>query len=169
MKKIIDSKPIARVLEAHNGLTGLIVEKTKVGNDEFDAMWLSSLTHSGSKGKPDNGVIDITTISQTLNEIFDVTTKPIIVDLDNGGMIEHFKFTIRSLERLGVSAVIIEDKTGYKRNSLYEDTSNQIQDSKEDFGKKISEGKKSLVTKDFMVIARIEKLHIRKNVSRCFG
>ena len=98
-------------------------------------------------------MIDITTISQTLNEIFDVTTKPIIVDLDNGGMIEHFKFTIRSLERLGVSAVIIEDKTGYKRNSLYEDTSNQIQDSKEDFGKKISEGKKSLVTKDFMVIA----------------
>ena len=162
LKKIIDSKPIARVLEAHNGLTGLIVEKTKVGNDEFDAMWLSSLTHSASKGKPDNGVIDITTISQTLNEIFDVTTKPIIVDLDNGGMIEHFKFTIRSLERLGVSAVIIEDKTGYKRNSLYEDTSNQIQDSKEDFGKKISEGKKSLVTKDFMVIARIESFILGK-------
>ena len=112
LKRLIESKPIVRVLEAHNGLSGLIVEKTKVGNDEFDAMWLSSLTHSASKGKPDNQYVDITTVSQTLNEIFDVTTKPIIVDLDNGGMIEHFKFTVRTLERIGVSSVIIEDKVG---------------------------------------------------------
>ena len=115
LTRLINSKPIVRVLEAHNGLSSLIVEKTKVGNDEFDAMWLSSLTHSLSKGKPDNQYVDITTVSQTLSEIFDVTTKPMIVDLDNGGMIEHFKHTVRTLERMGVSAVIIEDKIGTKQ------------------------------------------------------
>ncbi len=156
LKRLIESKPIVRILESHNGLTGLITEKTKVGNSEFDGMWLSSLTHSASKGKPDTQYVDITTVSQTLGEIFDVTTKPMIVDLDNGGLVEHFKPMVRSLERLGVSAVIIEDKIGNKRNSLFEDTSNQLQDSIEDFSYKISEGKKSLVTKDFMIMARIE-------------
>tara|TARA_X000001382_G_scaffold26839_1_gene17279 strand:+ start:3643 stop:4956 length:1314 start_codon:yes stop_codon:yes gene_type:complete len=156
LKRLIESKPIVRILESHNGLTALITEKTKVNNDEFDGMWLSSLTHSASKGKPDTQYVDITTVSQTLGEIFDVTTKPMIVDLDNGGLVEHFKPMVRSLERLGVSAVIIEDKIGNKRNSLFEDTSNQLQDSIEDFSYKISEGKKSLVTKDFMIMARIE-------------
>ena len=160
--RLLEVKPIVRVLETHNGLTGLIVEKTKVGNDEFDAMWLSSLTHSTSKGKRDNQYVDITTVSQTLSEIFDVTTKPMIVDLDNGGMIEHFKYTVRTLERMGVSAVIIEDKIGNKRNSLFEDTSNQKQDEADDFAEKISEGKKSLVTEDFMIIARIESLILGK-------
>ena len=164
LKRLIESKPIVRVLEAHNGLTGLIVEKTKVGNDEFDAMWLSSLTHSASKGKPDNQYVDITTVSQTLSEIFDVTTKPMIVDLDNGGMIEHFKFTIRTLERMGVSSVIIEDKIGSKRNSLFDDTSNQTQDKPSEFANKILEGKKTLVTKDFMIIARIESFILGKGV-----
>ena len=145
-------------------MTGLIVEKTKVGNDEFDAMWLSSLTHSASKGKPDNQYVDITTVSQTLSEIFDVTTKPMIVDLDNGGMIEHFKFTIRTLERMGVSSVIIEDKIGSKRNSLFDDTSNQTQDKPSEFANKILEGKKTLVTKDFMIIARIESFILGKGV-----
>ena len=139
LKRLIESKPIVRILESHNGLTGLITEKTKCGNDEFDGMWLSSLTHSASKGKPDTQYVDITTVSQTLGEIFDVTTKPMIVDLDNGGLVEHFKPMVRSLERLGVSAVIIEDKIGNKRNSLFEDTSNQLQDSI-----------------DFMIMARIE-------------
>ena len=164
LTRLINSKPIVRVLEAHNGLSSLIVEKTKVGNDEFDAMWLSSLTHSLSKGKPDNQYVDITTVSQTLSEIFDVTTKPMIVDLDNGGMIEHFKHTVRTLERMGVSAVIIEDKIGTKRNSLFTDTSNQTQDEPDKFSTKISEGKKSLVTKDFMIIARIESFILGKDV-----
>ena len=164
LKRLLDTKPIVRVLEAHNGLTGLIVEKTKVGNAEFDAMWLSSLTHSASKGKPDNQYVDITTVSQTLSEIFDVTTKPMIVDLDNGGMIEHFKFTIRTLERMGVYAVIIEDKIGSKRNSLFDDTSNQTQDKPNVFANKISEGKKCLVTEEFMVIARIESFILGKGV-----
>jgi phosphoenolpyruvate phosphomutase len=119
-------------------------------------MWLSSLTHSASKGKPDNQYVDITTICHTLNEIFDVTTKPMIVDVDNGGLVEHFKPMIRSLERLGVSAVIVEDKIGIKRNSLFEDTSNQSQDTIENFSHKISEGKRSQVTEEFMIIARIE-------------
>ena len=139
LTRLINSKPIVRVLEAHNGLSSLIVEKTKVGNDEFDAMWLSSLTHSLSKGKPDNQYVDITTVSQTLSEIFDVTTKPMIVDLDNGGMIEHFKHTVRTLERIGVSAVIIEDKIGTKRNSLFTDTTNQTQDEPDKFSVKIFE------------------------------
>ena len=165
LTRLTESKPIVRVLEAHNGLSGLIVEKTKVENDEFDAMWLSSLTHSASKGKPDNQYVDITTVSQTLSEIFDVTTKPMIVDLDNGGVIEHFKHTVRTLERMGVSAVIIEDKIGTKRNSLFNDTSNQIQDDSYKFSVKISEGKKSLVTKDFMIIARIESFILGKDVN----
>ena len=156
LRRLITSNSIVRILEAHNGLTGLIVEKTKVNDTEFDGMWLSSLTHSASKGRPDNQYVDITTVSHTLNEIFDVTTKPIIVDLDNGGLVEHFKPIVRTLERLGVSAVIIEDKIGNKRNSLFDDTSNQLQDTIEDFSFKISEGKKSLVTKDFMIIARVE-------------
>ena len=164
LRRLIESKPIVRILEVHNGLTGLIVEKTKVVNDEFDGMWLSSLTHSASKGKPDNQYVDITTVSQTIGEIFDVTTKPIIVDLDNGGVVEHFKFMIKSLERLGVSAVIIEDKIGAKRNSLFEDTSNQSQDSIDRFSRKILEGKKSLVTKEFMIIARIESFILGKGL-----
>ena len=156
LRRLIESKSIVRILESHNGLTGLITEKTKVENKEFDGMWLSSLTHSASKGKPDIQYIDMTTISQTLSEIFDVTTKPMIVDGDNGGIVEHFKFMIKNLERMGVSAVVIEDKIGNKRNSLFEDTSNQLQDTIEDFSYKISQGKKVLVTKDFMIIARIE-------------
>ena len=156
LKRILDSKPTARILEAHNGLTGLVVEKTKVGTNEFDGMWLSSLTHSTSKGKPDIQYVDITTVCQTISEIFEVTTKPMIVDADNGGLVEHFKFMVRSFERIGVSAVIIEDKIGNKRNSLFEDTSDQLQDTIENFSYKISEGKKSLVTKEFMIMARIE-------------
>ena len=164
LRKLIEYKPMVRVLEAHNGLTGLIVEKIKNGLNEFDAMWLSSLTHSASKGKPDTQYVDITTISQTLNEILDVTTKPMIVDADNGGLVEHFKFMVRSLERLGVSAAIIEDKIGNKRNSLFEDTTDQSQDSIEDFCHKISEGKKALVTDDFMIIARIESFILGKGL-----
>ena len=156
LRRILDSKPLAKILEAHNGLTGLVVEKTKVGSNEFDGMWLSSLTHSASKGKPDIQYVDVTTVCQTISEIFEVTTKPMIVDADNGGIVEHFKFMVRNFERIGVSAVIIEDKIGNKRNSLFDDTSNQLQDSIEDFSYKISEGKKSLVTKEFMIIARIE-------------
>jgi phosphoenolpyruvate phosphomutase len=166
--RLIDAKPIVRILETHNGLTGLIVENThskyKDYNREFDGMWLSSLTHSTSKGKPDIQYVDITSISQTLGEIFEVTTKPMIVDADNGGIIEHFKFTVKTLERLGVSAVIIEDKKGAKRNSLFEITNDQRQDTIHDFCSKILEGKKSQVTKDFMIIARIESFILNKKL-----
>ena len=165
LKRMLKSDSIIKIIEAHNGLTGLMVEKINSNNTEFDGMWLSSLTHSASKGKPDIQYVDITTICNTINEIFEVTTKPMIVDLDNGGKVEHFKFAIRSLERLGVSAVIIEDKIGNKRNSLFSDTSNQKQDDPDNFAIKIKEGKSVLTTKDFLIIARIESLILEKGVT----
>lgn len=163
LRRLIEAKPIVRLLEAHNGLTGLIIEKTKVGREEFDGMWLSSLTHASSKGKPDIQYIDITTVNQTLTEIFDVTTKPMVVDADNGGLVPHFKLMVKNLERMGVSAVIIEDKIGHKQNSLAENSTAQ-QDSTEDFSHKILSGKKSLVTQDFMIIARIESFILGKGL-----
>ena len=165
LRRLLSIKPLVRILEAHNGLTGLIVEKVKSDNTQFDGMWLSSLTHSASKGKPDIQYVDVTTVSQTLNEIFDVTTKPMIVDADNGGLTEHFKFMVRSLERFGVSAVIIEDKIGRKRNSLFGTDKEQTQDSIDNFCEKIKSGKDAQVTDDFMIIARIESLILKKGVA----
>lgn len=165
---LLQTKPLIRILEAHNGLTGLIVEKVNQnvnGNlKEFDGMWLSSLTHSTSKGKPDIQYVDITSSGQTISEIFEISTKPMIVDADNGGLIEHFRFTVRTLERLGVSAIIIEDKVGSKRNSLFGTEVEQQQDSIEEFSKKITEGKKAQVSHDFMIIARIESLILKRGL-----
>ncbi len=163
LKRILAVKPSMRVLEAHNGLSGLIAENTSFTNEkgitqEFDAIWMSSLTDSVAKGKPDIEAVDITARLQTLNDVLEVTTKPIIFDGDTGGKTEHFVFTVRTLERLGVSAIIIEDKIGLKRNSLFEDQSSQEQESIEAFCEKVRVGKKSCVTKDFMIIARIESL-----------
>ncbi|MCK5221240.1 MAG: phosphoenolpyruvate mutase [Candidatus Aminicenantes bacterium] len=154
-----------RIMEAHNGLTGLIVEKTIVEVDsfkkEFDGMWLSSLTDSVSKGKPDIGFVDLTSRMNTINNILEVTTKPIIYDGDSGGLPEHFKFMVRTLEREGVSAVIIEDKVGAKKNSLFGTDVEQTQDTIENFCNKIKVGKEALVTDDFMIIARIESLILK--------
>lgn len=162
LRRTLDVRPLARVMEVHNGLTGLIVENTKVTRGaqavEFDAMWLSSLTHSASKGKPDIMFVDPTTIANTVSEIFEITTKPMIVDVDNGGLAEHFALLVNRLERLGVSAVIVEDKVGLKRNSLFGTDANQNQDSIEEFCRKIATGKKALVTSDLMIIARVESL-----------
>jgi phosphoenolpyruvate phosphomutase len=162
LARIMQVKGRLRAIEVHGGLTGLIAENCAiidgVVRKEFDAMWLSSLTHSTSKGKPDNGIVDITSVTATLNDILDSSSKPIIVDLDNGGPVEHFALTMQRLERLGISAVIIEDKVGSKKNSLFGDSAGQIQDSIEDFSKKISIGKEALVSSDFMIIARIESL-----------
>ena len=158
LRELLRTKETVRILEAHNGLTGLIVEKTKVkkGNTflEFDGMWESSLTDSVSKGKPDIAVVDMTSRILTLQEILDVTTKPIIVDANNGGLSEHFGFLVHTLERLDISAVVIEDKIGAKRNSLYGDHKHK-QDTIENFCKKIKLGKSRQTTKDFMIIARI--------------
>ncbi len=163
LKRILAVKPSMRVLEAHNGLSGLIAENTSFIDEkgivqEFDAMWMSSLTDSVAKGKPDIEAVDITARLQTLNDVLEVTTKPIIFDGDTGGKTEHFVFTVRTLERLGVSAIVIEDKTGLKRNSLIEEQSSQEQETIAGFCEKIKAGKKSCVTKDFMIIARIESL-----------
>ncbi|WP_417464735.1 phosphoenolpyruvate mutase [Kordiimonas sp.] len=168
LKRLIDAKPIVRIMEAHNGISGLIVEHAKSSKDgrtlEFDGMWGSSLTESTVKGKPDIEVVDISTRLSTLNEIFEVTTKPLIFDGDTGGKPEHFAFTVRSLERLGVSAVIIEDKVGLKKNSLFGNEVAQQQASIEDFCDKIRTGKASQVTRDFMIIARIESLILEQGL-----
>lgn len=169
LKRLLQSKPLVRILEAHNGLTGLIVEHTKAEHGsqikEFDGMWLSSLTDSTAKGKPDIEYVDLTSRTNTIHDILDVTTKPIIYDGDTGGLPEHFVFTVRTLERLGISAIIIEDKIGLKKNSLFGTDVQQTQDSIENFSHKITQGKRAQVTSDFMIIARVESLILKKGVA----
>lgn len=169
LKRLLESKEIVSICEVHNGLTGLIIENTTVNKDnmikEFDGMWLSSLTDSTIKGKPDIEYVDITSRIMTVNEVLDVTTKPIIFDGDTGGLTEHFVYNVRALERLGVSAIIIEDKTGLKKNSLFGTDVEQTQDSIDNFCHKISQGKKAQVTNDFMIIARIESLCLKKGIN----
>jgi phosphoenolpyruvate mutase len=168
LRRLIDHKPIVRMMEAHSGLTGLIVENTRVTVDgtqrEFDGMWSSSLTDSTARGKPDIEAVDISDRLQGINELFEVTTKPLIFDGDTGGKPEHFAFTVRSLERLGVSAVIIEDKEGLKQNSLFGNDVPQTQSSIEDFNYRLQMGKKAQVTNDFMIIARIESLILEQGI-----
>lgn len=168
LRELIAVKPAVRVMEAHNGLSGLIVEEAKhVEGDqvkEFDALWVSSLTDSISKGKPDNGIVDFSSRMQTIEQLMEITTKPIIVDGDNGGFTEHFSFFVKSLERHAVSAVIIEDKIGLKKNSLFGTEVEQTQESIENFCEKISAGKKAQLTEEFMVIARIESLILEQGM-----
>ena len=168
LKRLITSKPIVRVLESHSPLSSLIIENTSITSKgllkEFDAMWSSSLTDSTLRGKPDIESVDLSSRLQFINETFEVSTKPLIYDADTGGKIEHFSFTVRSLERLGVSAVIIEDKIGLKKNSLFGNDVLQEQDSIEEFSKKIKIGKQSQVTEDFMIIARVESLILDKGI-----
>lgn len=168
LRRLIDAKPIVRMLDVHNGLTGLIIENlaidTERGRREFDGMWASSLTDSTAKGKPDIEAVDVSSRMTTLNDILEVTTKPIIYDGDTGGRPEHFAFTVRTLERLGVSAVIIEDKTGLKKNSLFGTEVDQTQDTIEGFQHKIRTGKHAQATNDFMIIARLESMILGKGV-----
>ena len=168
LKKLINMKGTITAMEAHSGITGLIVEKTTVYEDgkarQFDSMWISSLCDSTAKGKPDIELVDMTSRFRTIDDIMEVTTKPIIFDGDTGGLTEHFVYTIRSLERMGVSMVIIEDKTGLKKNSLFGTEVKQTQDTIENFCAKISAGKKAQKTKDFMICARIESLILEQGM-----
>ena len=168
LRRLIAAKPVVRILESHNGLTGLIAEHTSIDingqHREFDGMWASSLTDSTSKGKPDIEAVDLTTRLHDLNDALEVTTKPVIFDGDTGGKLEHFVFTVRTLERLGISAVIIEDKVGLKQNSLFGTDAIQTQDTIEDFSNKIKAGKEVQVTRDFMIISRCESLIAGKPV-----
>ena len=168
LRKVLDAKGLVTVMEAHDGLTGLIVENTVVyengGARQFDAMWLSSLCDSTAKGKPDIELVDMTSRFRTIDDIMEVTTKPIIFDGDTGGLTEHFVYTVRSLERMGVSMVIIEDKTGLKKNSLFGTEVVQTQDSIENFCEKIRAGKKAQRTKEFMICARIESLILERGM-----
>ena len=168
LKQLISLKSIVRTIEAHNGLSALVVENAKVEQDEkvntFDAIWISSLTDSTAKGKPDIELVDMTSRINTINEIMEVSTKPIILDGDSGGLLEHFVFNIKTIERMGVSAIIIEDKVGLKKNSLFGTEVKQTQDTIENFCEKISAGKRALFTDEFMIIARIESLILKQGM-----
>ncbi|MBS7340335.1 MAG: phosphoenolpyruvate mutase [Lachnospiraceae bacterium] len=168
LRQLIAMRPIVKTLEVHSGLTGLIAEKTVVESngklDQFDAMWISSLCDSTAKGKPDIELVDMSSRIRTIDDVMDVTTKPIILDGDTGGLVEHFVYNVRTLERMGVSAVIIEDKTGLKKNSLFGTEVEQTQDSIENFCEKISAGKQALRTEEFMIIARIESLILERGM-----
>lgn len=170
LRQLIEMTPVVKIMEAHSGLTGLIVEKTVVKGgdgrlDQFDAMWVSSLCDSTDRGKPDIELVDMTSRLRTINDIMEVTTKPIILDGDTGGLTEHFVYNVRTLERIGVSAVIIEDKKGLKKNSLFGTEVMQSQDTIENFSAKISAGKRAQLSDDFMIIARIESLILEKGMT----
>ncbi len=166
LRKLLNLVPVVKTIEVHSGITGLIAEKTMVehdgGVDQFDAMWISSLCDSTEKGKPDIELVDMSSRIRTIDDVMDVTTKPIILDADTGGQIEHFVYHVRTLERMGVSAIILEDKTGLKKNSLYGTDVDQTQDSIEHFTEKIRAGKAAQRTEEFMIIARIESLILEK-------
>jgi phosphoenolpyruvate phosphomutase len=168
LKKMLAMKGMVTALEAHSGITGLIVEKTVVYRDgktyQFDAMWVSSLCDSTAKGKPDIELVDMTSRFRTIDDIMEVTTKPIIFDGDTGGLTEHFAYTVRSLERMGVSMVIIEDKTGLKKNSLFGVEVEQTQAPIQEFCAKIAAGKRAQKTRDFMICARIESLILEQGM-----
>ena len=164
LRRLLSVKPYVRALDASNGLTGLIIENVKIEDEkeakvkEFDAMWISSLCDSTFKGKPDIELVDLTSRLNTINEIMEVTTKPIILDGDTGGKTEHFIYNVRTLERMGVSAIIIEDKTGLKKNSLFGTDVEQTLDDPDNFAAKIRAGKNAQVTREFMIFARLESL-----------
>ena len=168
LRKLLTLKPCLRFIEAHSGITGLIAEKTTVYQDgkayQFDGMWVSSLCDSTAKGKPDIELVDMSSRLRTIDDIMDVTTKPIILDGDTGGLAEHFAYNVRTLERIGVSAVIIEDKTGLKKNSLFGNEVAQTQDSIENFSAKIAAGKRAQKSSEFMIIARIESLILERGM-----
>lgn len=168
LKQLLQLRPIVKALEVHSGITALIAEKTIVEHegelDQFDAMWISSLCDSTAKGKPDIELVDMSSRIRTIDDVMDVSTKPIILDGDTGGLIEHFVYNVRTLERMGVSAIIIEDKTGLKKNSLFGNEVAQTQDTIENFCAKISAGKNVQLSDDFMIIARIESLILEKGM-----
>jgi len=168
LKRLMSSKKIVKILESHNSLTGLLIENLSINKNkmisEFDGMWSSSLTDSATKGKPDNSSVDFSSRITSLNDMMDVTTKPLIFDADNGGQLEHLPFLIRSLERSGVSAIIMEDKVGLKKNSLFKNQTNTKQDKPHIFSKKIKKICKFRNSKDFLVIARIESFILGKGI-----
>ena len=168
LRREIEINGLITAMEAHDGLTGLVVENAKVyqnrGAHQFNAMWVSSLCDSTAKGKPDIELVDMTSRFRTIEDLMEVTTKPIIFDGDTGGKTEHFVYTVRSLERLGVSMVIIEDKTGLKKNSLFGTEVEQTQDSIENFSEKIRAGKRAQKTREFMICARIESLILERGM-----
>ncbi len=169
LKRLLDAKKLTRVVEAHSPLSALIAERIQIKKKnkfvEFDGFWSSSLTDSLLRGKPDNQSVDLNIRITALSEILDITSKPIIFDADNGGRIEHLPFTINSMERQGISAIVLEDKVGLKKNSLFSNQVNAKQDTIKNFSKKISVAVESRKSKDFLIVARIESLILKNGMS----
>jgi phosphoenolpyruvate mutase len=168
LKRLINAKSIVRIIEAHSGLSALIVENLNFYKKneflEFDGIWSSSLTDSTLRGKPDNQSVDYSTRISGLNDILETSLKPIIFDADNGGRIEHLSYLVKNLERLGVSGIVIEDKKGLKKNSLFSDQKETRQEKILEFCKKIKKASESKISDDFLVIARIESLILGKSI-----
>ena len=168
LRNMLHNKDTLTFLDIHNALSAIIVENASIAKNnkkiEFDGMWASSLTDSTAKGKPDIEAVDTSSRLNTLNEVMEVTTKPIIYDGDTGGKPEHFVYTVQNLERLGISSVVIEDKKGLKKNSLFGTDVSQEQESVEEFCKKIKVGNDSKNTEDFLIIARVESLILDKGL-----
>ena len=169
LKRLIDSKKIVRFIECHNPLTGLMIESIKINHKntfkEFDGIWSSSLTDSVSNGKPDNQSFELSARINSLSNILELTTKPVLFDADNGGQPEHLPYTVRNLERLGVSAIVMEDKIGLKRNSLFKDQSKANQDSIKNFQKKITISCRARRSKNFLIVARIESFIFERGLN----
>ena len=167
--RLINSKKIVRLLESHSSLSALIIEKLKVDvkniSEEFDGLWCSSLADSAVRAKPDNQSVDLTTRVNSLNDILETSTKPIMFDADNGGSLEQLPYVVKNLERLGVSAMVMEDKVGSKKNSLFDDQSGSKQDTISNFCKKLKLASKSRVTNDLLIVARIESFILNKGIS----
>jgi phosphoenolpyruvate phosphomutase len=168
LKRLLKVKKIIRIMESHSALSSLIVENININKNgkasQFDGIWSSSLTDSTLRGKPDNQSVDYSQRINSLNDTIDTSLKPIIFDGDNGGRMEHLRYLVKNLEKIGVSALVLEDKKGLKINSLFQDQSKSSQDSIKEFSKKIKIVVNSRISKDFMIIARIESLILGKTL-----
>lgn len=172
LKQLIKKRGFLRIIEVHNGLSALIAEQISVkeksgGILSFDGFWESSLTDSASRGLPDIEIINLDSRLETINEILYITSKPLIVDCDTGGDINHFEYMVQKLEDAGVVMVIVEDKTFPKRNSLT--NSNHILEDKDIFAEKIKRGIAVRKSNNFMIIARLEGLIAGHSMEETLG
>jgi phosphoenolpyruvate mutase len=168
LKRLLKVRKIIRIVESHSALSSMIIENVNINKNgkslEFDGIWSSSLTDSTLRGKPDNQSVDYSQRINSLNDTIDTSMKPIIFDGDNGGRLEHLLYLVKNLEKIGVSALVLEDKKGLKINSLFQDQSKSFQESIIEFSKKIKVAVNSRISKDFMIIARIESLILGKSI-----
>lgn len=143
-----------KILEAHSGLSALMVERST-----YNGIWISSLTHAASKGLPDNELVPLKERVDLVEEIRRIATKPIIVDIDTGGDIDHLPYLIKWFSKAGATAVIMEDKKFPKQNSFIEE--GQHLEDVDVFASKIRIAKKHCG--DMKVYARLESMIAKKS------